>query len=287
MTAMAPGISGQPSVSEPLGGPPGAEPAAASDGGDGTGISGQPSVSEPRRASLDTSVMPFGSRLREVMSRGREQGGADLPPVSAGEFMKATASSTPLASRRPSTLLGPIASETSFLGPAGRAELASRTVTGDVPEDVSLGTKRQAEVDTEELRSTQAAPGGDRVPFDALTLERKEILAAATADQGEVHPLVRLQAEVALDRDKGVSMEARDHGSWDGRWPLPSRSQYEAFVEAGMRWPCSHDAFVVQAARKEYHWRTMTPEQKAAFRVAADEAWSVWVRNDAVECGSS
>ena len=36
-----------------------------------------------------------------------------------------------------------------------------------------------------------------RLPFDALTLERAEVLAIAEAAEGEVHPLVRVQAQAA------------------------------------------------------------------------------------------
>ena len=54
-------------------------------------------------------------------------------------------------------------------------------------------------------------------------------------------------------------------------------------MRAGLKWPTSKHAFVVQAARKEYHWNSMDATQKDAFREAAKEAWDVWVRNEAVE----
>ncbi|CAE7718191.1 pgsA [Symbiodinium sp. CCMP2592] len=282
-----PGISEQPSVAEPPGvmlpdGPDAAESPDAPvriSSSVGAGISDQPSVSEPSGSS---ESLPFGARLREVMGRSR---GSDLPPVSPDEFVKAASLTTPLGSRRPSTALGPVASETSV-----RAPPFSRGVTSEEPlpaaappEDPGAGSKRPPEVDTEQLRSSQGPAVDSSVPFDALSLEREAILAAARAEAGEVHPLVKLQAEVALDRDNGIDTEARDHGSWDGRWPLPTRSQHEAYVQAGMKWPCSRDAFVVQAARKEYHWKSMTAEQREAFKKAAAEAWEVWTRNDAVE----
>ena len=39
----------------------------------------------------------------------------------------------------------------------------------------------------------------------------------------------------------------------------------------------------MQAARKEYYWRSMNPSQKVAFEEAAKTGWSVWMTNDAVE----
>eukprot|EP00439_Symbiodinium_sp_Y106_P036615 s2874_g4.t1 len=144
------------------------------------------------------------------------------------------------------------------------------------------GTKRPAETEVEELRGE---PPSDepRLIFDALTLERAEVLAVAEAAEGEVHPLVRLQAQAALERMEADRGKVKDHGAWGGDWPLPTRTEYEARVKAGMCWPTGRDALAVQAARKEYRWNEMNDEQRKAFSEAAKEAWDVWVRNEAVE----
>ena len=39
----------------------------------------------------------------------------------------------------------------------------------------------------------------------------------------------------------------------------------------------------VQANRKEFYWRSMNDAEKAEFKIAAEQAWSVWKENDAVE----
>ena len=213
------------------------------------------------------------------MHRAREHRGQDLPLVSPDEMVRATASSVGSASRRPSTLLGPVASGASSRAPGTHVTgLLRKPPEADeehsslapFPEEIEdpTGTKRPAEVETEDLRQQS-----DPVPVDALALEKSLVLEAAQAKEGDVHPLVRLQAQVAVDLVEGENLEAKDHGTWDGRWPLPSRSEYESFVRAGLRWP----------ARKEYHWRSMNAEQRELFREAAREAWNVWVRNDAVE----
>ena len=83
-----------------------------------------------------------------------------------------------------------------------------------------------------------------------------------------------------MEADRG---KVKDHGAWGGDWPLPTRTEYEARVKAGMCWPTGRDALAVQAARKEYRWNEMNDEQRKAFSEAAKEAWDVWVRNEAVE----
>ena len=285
-----PGLSEQPSLPEPPRGQPGdslapgssaAEQAEPEQGdasfSDGAGLSEKPSLPEPPRGPVLDNAVPFQRTLRETMARMREQRGQDLPPVSANEFVRAASASTPAASRRPSVI-----SEGSHRG-LGVLPATSLSLSSGAEAAGATGTKRAAEIDTEDLRTDEPGAGAEGIPFDALVLERDLVLAAAQAGTKGVHPLVQLQAQAALDRASGDSFEARDHGSWDGRWPLPSRSQYEAFVKAGLRWPSSNDAYAVQAARKEYSWNQMNEEQRKAFTEAAKEAWDVWVRNDAVE----
>ncbi|CAE7790137.1 Mfsd6 [Symbiodinium sp. CCMP2592] len=233
----------------------GSEPAAAED--HGTGLGEQPIPFQ--NLLVGTLAAMIGQRvIRHLVfymaldSNNlpfQNLGGGDLPP---GEFVKAATGSAAGDSRRPSTLLAP---------------------GSPVPESI-LGPRAGEE---------HSPVSSDQVPFDAMVMEKSEILAAAQAREGEVHPLVKLQAQAAMDRLSGDVGEAGDHGTWDGRWPLPSRSEYEAFVRAGLKWPTTKDAFAVQAARKEYHWSSMNDPQKAAFREAAEEAWNVWVRNEAVE----
>ncbi|OLP96995.1 Major facilitator superfamily domain-containing protein 6 [Symbiodinium microadriaticum] len=295
-----PGLGEQPTLPEPTRGPMAPSTADGApalgqlglDVSDGAGLE-QPTVPEPGGPLLGR-VLPFRDQLRQAMSRGQEQRGRELPPVSTGEFVKATSGSAAGDSRRPSTLLGRRVSGASssrapgtpvpecILGAGGGEERSPVGPFEAETEPDGGSTKRPAELDAETLRD-KAQGSDDTVPFDAMVMERSEVLAAAQAREGEVHPLVKLQAQAAMDRLSGDIGEAGDHGTWDGRWPLPSRTEYEAFVQAGLKWPTTRDAFVVQAARKEYHWSSMGPEQKAAFKDAAAEAWNVWLRNEAVE----
>ena len=75
-----------------------------------------------------------------------------------------------------------------------------------------------------------------------------------------------------------------DRGSWDGRWGMPSRTEWGARNRLGFSWPSgAQEINAVQTARKEYHWSSMSPSEKTEFETAAKKGWDVWVENDAVE----
>ena len=54
-----------------------------------------------------------------------------------------------------------------------------------------------------------------------------------------------------------------DHGTWDGRWSLPSRSSWEVLEMAG--------------------WRRTQGDAMVAVRVATREQREKWVENGAIE----
>ena len=93
----------------------------------------------------------------------------------------------------------------------------------------------------------------------------------------------KLQALAAMDRLDPESCVVEDHGSWDGRWQLPSRSTWQSRMALGLLWPVGrHEIMAVQAARKEYFWRNMSEAQRKAFIPAAEKGWKVWTENDAL-----
>ena len=153
--------------------------------------------------------------------------------------------------------------------------------------------KRPADVGTEELRSqaTEQAPferpAQEPSHFNDTLVVSKEDILSILEKGDDVHPLVKLYCEACVDRANPLDAQVHDHGAWDGRWGLPSRSEWKARESLGLMWPCGRDdneALAVQAARKEYYyWRAMTPEQKIAYCGAAETGWSVWVTKDAVE----
>ena len=57
--------------------------------------------------------------------------------------------------------------------------------------------------------------------------------------------------------------------------------------EVGQQWPsgssADFEAYNVQASRKEYHWKGMSPEDRKGFSEAAVKGWLVYVENGAVE----
>ena len=159
----------------------------------------------------------------------------------------------------------------------------------------SAGAKRIAEDPVEELRreaegsqegATLVSGEGVGPLQEALTLTREDVVNMAYEKNAAAHPLIQVQALAALDRENPEQAVVGDHGSWDGRWPLPTELQWKLRERLGMRWPCGKDEFdveAVEAARKELLWSQMKADEKEQFRKAAEKGWSVYADNGAVE----
>ncbi|CAE7278587.1 unnamed protein product, partial [Symbiodinium necroappetens] len=79
--------------------------------------------------------------------------------------------------------------------------------------------------------------------------------------------------------------DERDHGTWDGRWSLPSSSQFSVIQAAGAMLPTGlPQDFEVSAAtaRKEYNWGRMSEHEKRLWSKAAEKGWQAYLENDAV-----
>lgn len=104
-----------------------------------------------------------------------------------------------------------------------------------------------------------------------------------------IHPLLRAALQAQEDIKNNYLME-EDHGTWDGRWPLPSRGDWETYEVANWSWPSGgadmQEVLEAQTGggnHKELRWSTMDEETRAQFRTAAEEQWSKWVENGAIE----
>lgn len=106
---------------------------------------------------------------------------------------------------------------------------------------------RAREVDGQAL-SSNVPPTSVLPELSAADRETLVIMKEARA------PLQQVQALAAEDRLNPDAAQVQDHGSWDGRWQLPTRSQWEVKGALRMKWPCGKDEYeaqAVQAARKE------------------------------------
>ena len=238
---------------------------------------------------------PYPSTGIQQVTDG-ENMGEDLPPVQPSEVVRAvrgvggdsTVGGTPMASRRSSLLSGDVQSgHRSAAGIPPGGAIPSRM--GDIIDRAaSLGGesgKRSAEVDPETLRMSEATRlrtfGDSRQVFDALILSREEMTNASV--DPECHPLKKLCAEVALERDRPLEHMVRDHGTWRGSWPLPSRSEWQALLSSKSLWPRGDSELLAVTARKEYKWSQISAEDKPKYHEAAKAGWQVWVDNEAVE----
>ena len=218
--------------------------------------------------------------------------GSDLPPVQAQELIGAV-SAAPLvaSSMRLSSVVSTRASELSLgsealVSPSSQVSGGSGLLARQLERARQLdtgGVKRPAESQADVQRShvKPRGEGGSSKVSCAVRLFQEVMV-----DVENAHPLVRAFCEACLDRSDPSESQVLDHGTWNGRWELPSRSEWNVRQRLKLMWPTGSDengSLAVQASRKEFRWSTMTDEQKVGFEKAAVEAWSVWTGNDAVE----
>ena len=143
--------------------------------------------------------------------------------------------------------------------------------------DPQTGQKRSAEVSLEQL---QESTTGEEVPVPKFAGPSFETME--TQLEGG-HPLRELCRLVEQGRMNPADAEAQDHGTWKGKWPLPSRSQWQAVNAVKGNWPTGeHDAMAAQTARKEYKWKDIPMKDRPAYVEAAKTGWQVWMDNDAL-----
>ena len=97
----------------------------------------------------------------------------------------------------------------------------------------------------------------DPVPPLELGPATREVLAAEV--DNNTHPLVRA-VQWAREDVKSAHHFEHDHGTWDGRWSLPSRAVVETMETLGMPWPSGghqHEACTTAAHGKELKWSEM------------------------------
>ena len=233
------------------------------------------------------------------------QGETDLPPVSQEEVLHAL-NPPVLATSGPSDLGTSTLSRRSSLttpGPAPgtpvpelirRASQFSRVPSERLEaaleraQDLEplASRKRGAEIAPESLREAElegpSTPPIAEVEHPVLTID-----AAASIDavfNGKSHPLKIIQAQVEKDRLDPESTQVQDHGSWSGRWPMPSRSSWRAHELCGVPWPMGeNEVNAAKTARREIKWKEIPEKDKPEFRAAAETGWKVQIDNSAFE----
>ncbi|CAE7641422.1 RE2 [Symbiodinium sp. CCMP2456] len=125
---------------------------------------------------------------------------------------------------------------------------------------------------------------------DELQESRGMKRAASELDQlaygnEQVHPLLQVQALAEHDRRFPFDFQEYDSGTWDGRWSLPSQREWQLRMDVGECFPVGNEHHIdaVQAARKEYNYRSLTPQLKQKYDEAAIAGWKAYIDNQAVE----
>ena len=120
-------------------------------------------------------------------------------------------------------------------------------------------------------------------PFVPLTLGGRDI-NVMIAEKCKKHPLWELQEKVAKEIANG-DFDEPENGTWDGRWPTPSESTRRELCRNGAlkNLPSETHDVLLTSGGKEFQWSKMDGTSKAAFQKAAEDQWSKWVDNEALE----
>ena len=270
-----------------------------SDGNQGWQAPQQPVLPETPVAAGNPSTPAFLPPSNATMNADDNQlEGRDLPPVQPQELWQmmvpsnAHASSqvdSSLPSRRASDFSDTPFPQATRLAMGRRPSGLPLTSVCERVREIEGSFKRPAELDAEALREQGHEQGTPRAEASSsMPAEVDEALVTEAVDviQTELKKEnLHLQAE--LDKKSPLDAEVPDHGTWHGKWSLPSRSEWLAHQKLGLSWPNGsqpdHEVQAVQANRKEFRWKSMTGEEKKAFAEAAAQAWSVWEENAAIE----
>ena len=127
------------------------------------------------------------------------------------------------------------------------------------------------------------APENAKVPESDVVSPHKDTLEEDFM-RSKIHPLRFIQELVEKDKRDPNMSEVVDHGSWSGRWPLPSRSSWQAHEITCSLWPCSeNEVNAAKTARREVKWKQIPEHEKAEYRKAAEAGWKVQTDNFAFE----
>eukprot|EP00435_Cladocopium_sp_Y103_P004230 s4291_g1.t1 len=243
----------------------------------------QPAGSEPpsRRSSLLSSVPGLVTQPAAGLSR----------PQVARSGSRTPRSRAPRSSVEASASQFPSETETADEGrkrapdvPVEQLRASEASVPAESPSGGHETRKRAPDVPVEQLRASEAS-----VPAESPSGGHETLNVTSTPAVDEMlnhaeHPLKQIVRLAEQDKREPLEQLPEDHGSWDGRWPLPSRSEWIAHERAGVPWPFGYaEVNAVQTARKEYKWHEMSDEYKKGFHEAAADGWKVWVDNSAVE----
>lgn len=225
-----------------------------------------PSLSPSRRTSQSSMALPssFSRQSSMAPEKPAEEDGSKLPVVPE-EVVDTAPKPDEVPSASSVTALSSMPTTST---PAADAAPRLERAQGAVRRALSEGAAEE--------RESKAA----RRAFVPLVLGGRSIDVLMAEQDSCIHPLLRA---VRQDDLCNHHLEEPDHGSWDGRWTLPSRGTWEVFEMGGVS---PHEIYQTQTGagkHKEMRWAHMDEETRQQFRLATDDQWSKWVDNNAIE----
>ena len=149
-----------------------------------------------------------------------------------------------------------------------------------LPEEPLAEAPSTGEATAEQSTEQQSAFSGAFVPLQI----GEKTLNVMAAERLKKHPLWELQARVAKEIANG-GYDEPENGTWDGRWPTPSEFARQELSRIGAlkNLPAEIYEVFIAASGKEFQWSKLDEKQRAAFQKAAEDQWSKWVDNEALE----
>ena len=291
--------------------PPGKRHFPAEDPGDGMDEPERlPTVEEDEEAVANAQgTLPTGGGTLKNTSNGLRTaalpfpypaaGGPSLPPSTTQSLPVSRKSSMAPTSRQLS-VVDALQTPAGVPHREGLSDVAPATSSGDGVQGVSSGATptegaASATRSRSMTRSTTAlhralsegdGPGREkRRALDPLVLDATTV-EVLLAEDSQHHPLVKAVNQAREDIANN-DLNLGDHGTWDGRWSWPGRYRYMAMQEQGMMLPPGGEVLEnevnLASAHKEIQWSSLSQDRKDTYQMAANDQWSKWLDNAAVE----
>eukprot|EP00435_Cladocopium_sp_Y103_P047854 s345_g14.t1 len=228
-----------------------------------------------RRSSLATTLegQAGGEEVRPT---------ATLEPVTeetaeATSPMAATADPAADLASAPSSLSQPVSTSLPASTPlpltgqdeAARGAMAARGAEEDEQRGAPRLERAQGAVRRALSEGATIEQDSRRRALVPLVLGGKSIDVMLAEQVSCIHPLLRAVKEAQEDLEKGFHV-SQDHGTWDGRWPMMSREDYEALMASYGTLPMGgvlpgHEALQT-GSHKEIQWsRLSEAERESSF----------------------
>ena len=209
---------------------------------------------QPAEASAPASVALQPQELVAAVAPALSQPVASAPPSRRSSLL----SSIPGLPAQPSRWTFPGLKLHAVVSRTPRSQLPRsrpEAAASQAPSEAGVVDESRKRASDVPVERPQDAEGNPPLKHQANSHETLKVSTVSESLNDYEHPLKQIVRLAEQDKNQPLDHAPDDHGSWDGRWPLPSRSEWMAHEHYGIPWPSgSAEVNAVQTARKEYKW---------------------------------